>query len=124
MCLREKAISWYHSLENINNFDYEIWTALSREFLEAYAPKYTARTLSVALQEIWHFPGENIQDYYNRISDAFRIAFKIKPAAVVDYTGTDAKRGALTAAEAGNINAQGVVKMQLHMMNILYLGRL
>ena len=52
LCLREKAMSWYHTLEDIPGFDSNNWEDLKKEFLEAYLPKYTARTLCVSLQEL------------------------------------------------------------------------
>ena len=52
LCLRGKAISWFHTLEHIPGFNNANWDALKKEFLDAYAPRYTARTLCVTLQEL------------------------------------------------------------------------
>jgi len=38
MCLREGAMSWYNTLENIPNFNMESWDDMKTEFLKAYAP--------------------------------------------------------------------------------------
>ena len=124
LCLRGKAISWFHTLEHIPGFDNANWDALKKEFLDAYAPRYTARTLCVTLQELRQRTEENVQDYYNRVSDAFRNAYKEKPDALKNFDGTNAQQGAANQAEANVINLLGVQKMQLHMMNTIFIGGL
>ena len=47
LCLREDALSWYNSLGHIIGFDVKIWADVKREFLAAYAPKYSARALCI-----------------------------------------------------------------------------
>ena len=59
-------MSLYHTLEDIPGFDFNNWDDLKKEFLEAYTPKYTARTLCVSLQELRQRGEENVQDFYNR----------------------------------------------------------
>jgi hypothetical protein len=41
LCLRENALSWYDTLDNIFGFNKENWAELKKKFLEAYAPKYS-----------------------------------------------------------------------------------
>ena len=67
---------------------------------------------------------ENVQDYYNRVSDAFRNAYKEKPDALKNFDGTVAQRGGASQAEAHVINLLGAQKMQLHMMNTIFIGGL
>ena len=124
LCLRGKAISWFHTLEHIPGFVNTNWDDLKKEFLDAYAPRYTARTLCVTLQELRQRSEENVQDYYNRVSDAFRNAYKEKPDALKNFDGTDAQRGGANPATANLINLLGVQKMQLHMMNTIFIGGL
>ena len=124
LCLRGKAISWFHTLEHIPGFDNHNWNNLKKEFLDAYAPRYTARTLCVTLQELRQRTEENVQDYYNRVSDAFRNAYKEKPDALKNFDGTNAQRGGANDATANLLNLLGVQKMQLHMMNTIFLGGL
>ena len=111
-------------MEHIPGFDNANWGELKKEFLDAYAPRYTARTLCVTLQELRQRTEENVQDYYNRVSDAFRNAYKEKPDALKNFDGVDAQRGAASQAEANVINLLGVQKMQLHMMNTIFIGGL
>ena len=124
LCLRGKAIAWYHTLENIPDFDAGNWPDLTREFLDAYSPKYTARSLCVTLQELRQKADENVQDYYNRVSEAFRNAYREKPAALREYTGDAADMGTATVVQSNHANLLGVQKMQLHMMNTIFLGGL
>ena len=107
-----------------NTFVNTNWDDLKKEFLDAYAPRYTARTLCVTLQELRQRSEENVQDYYNRVSDAFRNAYKEKPDALKNFDGTDAQRGGANPATANLINLLGVQKMQLHMMNTIFIGGL
>ena len=124
LCLRDKAMSWYHTLDDTPDVDPNLWTDLRKEFLEAYAPRYTARTLCVSLQELRQRGEENVQDYYNRVSDAFRTAYQIKQDNLRNFTGTADERGGATEEEAHTINLAGVQKMQRHMMNTIFLGGL
>ena len=124
LCLREKAMSWYHTLEDIPGFNSNDWNEITREFLEAYAPKYTARTLCVSLQELRQRGEENVQDFYNRVSDSFRNAYQVKHDDLRNFTGPAIDRGTATVAQANAINLAGVQKMQRNMMNTIFLGGL
>ena len=124
LCLRGKGISWYQTLDNIPGFTGTNWDVLKQEFIDAYAPRYTARTLCVTLQELRQKKDEDVQDFYNRVSDAFRNAYQTKPDDLKNFTGTDGERGGATAPEANVINLMGVNKMQLQVMNTIFLGGL
>ena len=121
MCLREKAISWYHTLENIVGFNQANWQDLKTEFLNAYAPRFTARTLCTSFQDLKQRTDENVQDFYNRVSDVFRDAYQVKPAAVTADVG---ERHALTQAQANVVRNRGIMAMQLLVMNTVFLGGL
>jgi len=41
LSLRENALSWYNTLDNIIGYNREDWDELKKKFLEAYAPKYS-----------------------------------------------------------------------------------
>ena len=42
LSLRDNALSWYNTLDNISGYNREDWDELKKKFLEAYAPKYSA----------------------------------------------------------------------------------
>lgn len=121
MCLREKAISWYHTLDNIIGFDRANWDQLKTEFLNAYAPRFTARTLCTSFQDLRQKSDENVQDFYNRVSDTFRDAYSAKPAVVTTDVGN---RHGITQAQANDIRLRGIMAMQLMVMNTVFLGGL
>jgi Retrotransposon gag protein len=39
MCLRDRAISWYESLQE-DNLNLDNWDVIKQEFMETYEPKY------------------------------------------------------------------------------------
>lgn len=124
LCLRDRAISWSNTLDNIPNFDKNNWAAVQREFLAAYAPKFTARTLCTSFHDLKQKNDENVQDFYNRVSEVFRDAFMIKPAHVTQHGGTAAERFDLTEANAQTIMLRGINNMQLLVMNTMFIGGL
>jgi hypothetical protein len=42
MCLRDRAVAWWESLQE-DNLDLADWDIVKREFMETYEPKYLAR---------------------------------------------------------------------------------
>lgn len=124
LCLRDRAISWSNTLDNKPGFDKEIWADVKAEFLKAYAPKYTAKTLCTGFQDLKQKSDENVQDFYNRLSDVFRDAYRVKPDHVTTFAGTDAQRLGLTLAEVNAFMKIGIDNMQRLMMNTVFLGGL
>jgi hypothetical protein len=96
LSLRDDALSWYNTLDNIFYFNKENWNNLKAKFLEAYALKYTAKTLCNA--------------------------YLTKPDNTVTYVG--ALPGAINQAQANEILLQGVTRMQWLMLNTVFLGGL
>jgi len=124
LCLRDKAISWSNTLDNIFGFDRNNWADVKREFLDAYAPKYTAKTLCTSFQDLKQKNEETVQDFYNRVSDVFRDAYQVKPDHVTTHAGDAASRYNLTQAQADSLRRQGIGAMQLMVMNTVFLGGL
>lgn len=124
LCLREQAISWSNTLFNIPDFNRNDWAAVKREFLAAYAPKYTARTLCTSFHDLKQSSNENVQDFYNRVSEVFRDAFLVLPDHVVAHGGTAEERHDLTEAQARGIMKKGITNMLLLMMNTMFTGGL
>lgn len=121
LSLRDDALSWYNTLDNIFGFDKEIWNDLKTKFLEAYAPKYTAKTLCICFQDLRQKPDETVQRFYNRVTDTFRNAYLTKPDHTITYQGN--LHGS-TQAQCNEIMLQGVNRMQWLMLNTVFLGGL
>jgi hypothetical protein len=125
MCLREGAMSWYNTLENIPDFNNRNWANITDEFMKAYAPRFTAKTLCTNFQDLRQKQDQNVQDYYNQVSDVFRDAYKIKPDHVINHPGlAAADRHGLTRAQANEMRMGGIMAMQLLMMNTVFIGGL
>jgi hypothetical protein len=52
LSLWDNALSWYSMLDNIIGFDKNVWNELKKKFLEAYAPKYSAKALCICFQDL------------------------------------------------------------------------
>jgi hypothetical protein len=115
-------LSWYNTLDNIIGFNKNIWNDLKTKFLEAYAPKYSAKALCICFQDLRQKAEETVQDFYNRVSDTFRNTYQVKPDHTVTYEG--AMHDGITQAHANKILLQGVTRMQLLMLNTMFLGGL
>ena len=125
MCLRDGAMSWYNTLENIIGFDIKSWAATKTEFMKAYAPRFTAKTLCTNFQDLRQKQDQSVQDFYNHVSDVFRDAYQIKPAHVLTCPGAAAAdRHGLAQDEADDIRLGGIMAMQLLMMNTVFIGGL
>ena len=123
MCLRQSALSWFNSLKDLG-VDCDDWPQIKAEFLEAYAPKFSARTLCTSFQDLKQKSEEKVQTFFHRVADAFSDAYRVKPNEVVTFTGTNEERGGANAATADVIINMGVQKMQLLMMSTIFLGGL
>jgi Retrotransposon gag protein len=121
LSLRDNALQWYNTLDNIIGFNKENWNDLKTKFLEAYAPKYSAKALCICFQDLRQKSEENVQDFYNRVSETFRNAYETKPDHTVTYAGN--LHGS-TQAQCNEIMLQGVNRMQLLMLNTVFLGGL
>ena len=120
MCLREGAMSWFNTLDNIIGFDKESWDDVKAEFLKAYSPRFTAKTLCTNFQDLRQKQEQTVQDFYNHVSDVFRDAYRDKPAHVLITPGV----AAADQAEADGHRLGGILAMQLLMMNTVFIGGL
>jgi hypothetical protein len=121
LSLRDNALSWYNTLDNIFGFNKEIWQDLKEKFLEAYAPQYSAKALCICFQDLRQKSDESVQKFYNRITDTFRNAFLTKPDHTITYIGNLYNNNQL---ECNEIMLQGVNRMQWLMLNTIFLGGL
>jgi Retrotransposon gag protein len=122
LSLTDDTLSWYNTIDNIFDFNKEIWNNLKTKFLEAYAPRYTAKTLCICFQDLHQKPDETVQRFYNRVTDTFRNAYLTKPDHTITYVGV--LHGGATQAQWDQIMLQGVNRMQWLMLNTVFLGGL
>ena len=121
LSLREEALKWSTTLDNIIGFNINDWGEVKKKFLEAYAPKFSAKTLCISFQDLKQKGQEDVQTFYNRVSETFRNAYKEKPGHVTTYVGNT--HGA-TQAQADEIMGQGLKRMELLVMNTVFTGGL
>ncbi len=114
-------MSWNNTLDHIIGFNKKVWADVKREFLAAYAPKFSARALCICFQDLKQKPDETVQKLYNRVSDTFINAYKVKPNHTTTYEGDLMGQ---TQAEMNKAMGQGIERMQLLMMNTVFLGGL
>ncbi len=117
MCLRDGAMSWYNTLEKIIGFNTASWADTKTEFMKAYAPRYTAKTLCTNFQDLL----QTVQDFYNYVSDVFRDVYQVKPAHILTCP---AERQGLTQAQGDELQLGGIMAKQLLMMNMVFIGGL
>jgi hypothetical protein len=123
LSLREEALKWSYTLDNIIGFNKAAWNDVKEKFLEAYAPRFSAKTLCISFQDLKQKSQEDVQQFYNRVSETFRNAYLTKPDHVTTYVGNLAGLG-VDQAGANTIMSQGIQRMQLLMMNTVFLGGL
>jgi hypothetical protein len=84
------------------DIDRNSWADIQKEFLAAYAPRFTARTTCANLTQR---NGENVHDYFLRVSDAFKKMCVAKPATIATLRTNS---GAATTAQATAIKLEGI----------------
>jgi hypothetical protein len=65
---------------------------VKREFLAAFASKYTALAVCTTLQSLRQKADETVQVFYNRVQDTFSNAKYGRPANIMQYQGDAAGR--------------------------------
>jgi len=90
LILRDRALVWWKSLEDIPDFPvdengrYNNWNRVKEEFLAAYAVRYTAKSACTNFQDLVQRSGENVQDFYLRVSEAYQRLRESRPAAMFE----------------------------------------
>jgi hypothetical protein len=112
--LREKAVRWYRGLEDVE-VDVRNWNQLKEAFLASYEPKFTAKTNCTNFHDLIQGPNEEVQEYYNRITEVFLRICQTRPANMANLVrdwapapqvaAADANAAAIAAVEAHNANA-------------------
>lgn len=117
MTLRDRALLWYETLATVPGVDRADWPTLQREFIDAFAPKYTAKTNCANFADMVQRNHESVQDYYLRIWDIFRNMCKSKPAAI------NAVRAG-GAAPRADVKKEGIEDMEQFFLHQLFLAGL
>jgi len=88
LIMRDRALVWWKSLEDVPDFPkdangrYNNWNRVKEEFLAAYAIKYTAKSACTNFQDLVQRSGENVQDFYLRVSEAYQRLRESRPDAL------------------------------------------
>ena len=127
LIMRDRALIWWKSLEDIPDFpknaagQYNNWDRVKAEFLAAYAIKYTARTACTNFQDLVQRNGENVQDFFLRVSEAYQRLRETKPDAIDDVRQGI---GNIDPADARNIKKEGIEDMGRFFLHQLFLAGL
>jgi hypothetical protein len=117
MILRDRALIWWNTLDDIEDFDKNDWAQVSQQFRNAYAPKFSAKTNCTNFGELYQKPNESVQDFYLRVAEAFKNMTDAKP----DFIA--AVRTAAAAPRA-DVKAEGVTDMSRFFLTQLFLAGL
>jgi hypothetical protein len=116
LCLRERAIIWWKSLKD-TTIDINVWDDVKKEFLTAYEPKYTAKTVCANFTDLKQHPDESMNDFLCRIQVACDRLLDNKPAAIATVRTTIA-----AGATEAQIKAEGINDMALFFKHQLFLA--
>lgn len=121
LILRDRALIWWETLEDSPNVDRNVWEDVQKEFLAAYAPRFTAKTTCTNFQDLIQRSNENVHDYFLRVSEAFKKMCEAKPDAIQTVR---ADRGAATAEQASAIKKEGVSDSERFFKHQLFIAGL
>ena len=117
MILRDRALVWWNTLDDIEGLDKANWDQVSREFRNAYAPKFSAKTNCTNFAELYQRPGEGVQDFYLRVAEAFKNMTDAKPDFITVLRAAD-------DADRAVCKAEGVIDMSRFFLTQLFLAGL
>lgn len=121
MILRDRALVWWDSLEDMENVDRTVWADVQREFLAGYAPKFTAKTTCTNFQDLLQRSGETVHDYYLRVTEALKKMCEAKPDAI---NTVRIAIGAAAADVAVQIKREGIKDAERFFMHQLFIAGL
>ena len=127
MTLRDRALIWWDSLDNCDNVNKDNWADVQREFLAAYAPRFTARTTCTNFQDLVQRQGENIHDYYLRVTESFKRMCDAKSATIYDVRAPNPDGMADTdeaRAQKKNCKKEGLMDMERFFLHQLFIAGL
>ncbi len=116
LCLRERAIIWWKSLRD-TTINIAVWDDVKKEFLTAYEPKYTAKTVCANFTDLKQHPDESMNDFLCRIQVAYDRLLDNKPATMPTVRTTIA-----AGATEAEVKAEGINDMALFFKHQLFLA--
>lgn len=118
--LRDNALVWWSNLadHSVNN---TVWAEVKAAFLKVYEPKYSAKITCTNLSDLVQRPGEQVHDFYLRISANCRKLFLGRPAALSDVRDVPA---GVAAADATAIKKQGLDDDAMYVKHQIFIGGL
>jgi len=116
LCLRERAIIWWKSLRD-TTINTAVWDDVKKEFLTAYEPKYTAKTVCANFTDLKQHPDESMNDFLCRIQVAYDRLLDNKPATMPTVRNTIA-----AGATEADVKAEGINDMALFFKHQLFLA--
>ena len=116
LCLREHAIIWWKSLRD-TTINIAVWDEVKKEFLTAYEPKYTAKTVCANFTDLKQHPDESMNDFLCRIQVAYDRLLDNKPATMPTVRTTIA-----AGATEAEVKAEGINDMALFFKHQLFLA--
>ena len=123
LLLRGDALSWFTVLELIPDFDREDWTQLKTEFLNAYAPKFTARATCTNFTEMQQKPGETVQTFYVRAMDVY-VKLKAQQGAELTQVRYNPPAGQAAALTREKCKLEGIEDTSRFFMQQLFVAGL
>jgi hypothetical protein len=131
MLLRDKAVYWWRSLDDIPDFNINSWNAIKTEFIATYAPRYTARTACLSFGDLVQMNGEGVTDFYLRVSRAYHLIKETRPNALfvprfpIPPQAADLAAHNLALQQAfTEVKLEGIKDMGLYMVQQLFTGGL
>jgi hypothetical protein len=116
LCLRERAIIWWKSLRD-TTINIAVWDDVKKEFLTAYEPKYTAKTVCTNFTDLKQHPDESMNDFLCQIQVAYDRLLDNKPATMPTVRTTIA-----AGATEAEVKAEGINDMALFFKHQLFLA--
>jgi len=116
LCLRERAIIWWKSLRD-TTINIAVWDDVKKEFLTAYEPKYTAKTVCANFTDLKQHPDESMNDFLCRIQVAYDRLLDNKPDTITTVRNTMA-----AGATEAQVKAEGINDMALFFKHQLFLA--
>ena len=121
LILRDRALVWWETLEDSPGVNRQLWADVQREFLAAYAPRFTAKTTCTNFQDLVQRNAENVHDYFLRVSEAFKKMCEAKPD---DINTVRADAGTATAEQAATVKKEGVIDSERFFKHQLFIAGL
>lgn len=129
LLMRDSALDWWQSLEDVPNLDMTSWQQVKPQFVKHYLPKYTARTACTTFSDLTQTSGELVADFYLRVNRAYRLLKECRPPilfqadeAIPDIPAgaDDAARDALIQAYGERCQRTGVERMGLYVVQSMF----